>query len=58
MDGAVDTIRNRFGEDKIMRASYLAKSNQEKHITPMAGGIKNAREMGKAEGAEGRMAFH
>ncbi|MDF2907539.1 MAG: dinB [Herbinix sp.] len=58
MDGAVDNIRNRFGEDKIMRASYLAKNNQEKNITHMAGGIKNAREMVKAEGAGGRMAFH
>jgi DNA polymerase IV len=58
MDGAVDSIRNRFGEDKIMRASYLATSNKEKHISHMAGGIKNAREMAKSEGAGGRMAFH
>jgi DNA polymerase-4 len=60
VDKAVDQIRNRFGEDKVMRASYLIKSNQEKHITHMAGGIKNSREMArdKDSGVGGRMAFH
>jgi DNA polymerase IV len=58
MDKAVDVIRNRFGEDKLMRASYLVKGNQDKHITHMAGGIKNAREMVKSDGVGGRVAFH
>ncbi len=58
IDKAVDAIRNRFGEEKIMRASYLVKANQEKHITHMAGGVKNAREMVKSDGVGGRVAFH
>lgn len=58
IDSAVDIIRNRFGEEKIMRASYLVKENKDKHITHMAGGIKNAREMVKSEGVGGRAAFH
>ena len=58
IDRAVDKIRNRFGEEKIMRATYLVKDNQDKHIVHMAGGIKNAREMVKSEGVGGRAAFH
>jgi DNA polymerase-4 len=59
MDKAVDTIRGRFGEDKLIRASYLADYNDKK-LAHIAGGIKNAREMvkDKDSGVGGRMAFH
>lgn len=58
MDAAVDGIRRRFGQDKLMRASYLAKDKRDAHITHMTGGNKNAREMIKDGGVGGRMAFH
>ena len=56
-DKAVDQIRGRFGEDKLVRASYLVDYNNKK-IPHMAGGIKNAREMVKSEGVGGRATFH
>lgn len=43
MDAAVDEIRARFGEDAIMRASFLSNDNSLSH---MSGGLDKARRTG------------
>lgn len=60
LDKAVDDIRLKFGENKIMRASYLSKNNQNKHIIHMAGGNKSTRGIDQELNTQvgGRMTFH
>jgi len=45
LDSAVDSIRSRYGEDAIMRASFL-NHNKTGKITHMSGGLDKARRTG------------
>lgn len=50
LDKAVDEIRNRWGEDAIMRGSFI--SNKNGNISHMAGGLDKARRTGMTKALE------
>ena len=47
-DKTIDEIRNRFGENAIIRASFL-----QSDVTPMGGGLSKERRTGVAKSVEG-----
>ena len=47
LDAAIDKIRNKYGEDSVMRASFVKTEDQEEGLKHMSGGLGKAKRDNK-----------